>query len=479
MNELDRRALLAGAGVLSAAALAAGGPLNPPAGPVASTAGPEPRIPVNAVNTPGTGTSQFRISQPGSYYLPAGFVAPAGANGILIEASDVTLDLMGFTILGSGGAGGHGVFVNGAMNNVSVCNGVIRGFGGYGLQSFSGLRNSAIGLRVSNNLQGGIAVNQFGRVVDCQCGNNTTFGISVNTGSQVSGCVANNNGNNGFNAGPTCTFVQCTAFQNGADGFGTSSSSVLKDCTAHANAFHGYSLGSSSVARGCVAYFNGGSGFSMLSGSSLCEACVGADNGSSGFTGTLALRGCIAHSNDMEGINNGAYVDSCTVSNNTEKGIETAAGGMVVNSRSYQNGGAGIEVTTASMVAGCLVYQSAEVGITSAANCDIRENLVYSPGSGGSPANGIFATGGTAVRDNTVVAATATALTIGVNSLAEGNFVAAGAGGYAIGSSSFAVRNAATGNTGVDYTIAAAGLSGSQVTTPNVPTANSTANLQT
>ncbi|HZW07714.1 MAG TPA: hypothetical protein VFF65_11385, partial [Phycisphaerales bacterium] len=91
MNDLDRRALLAGAGVLSAAALAAGGPLNPPAGPVAPTSGPEPRIPINALNTPGTALAQFRISQPGSYYLPGNITAPAGATGILVEAENVSI----------------------------------------------------------------------------------------------------------------------------------------------------------------------------------------------------------------------------------------------------------------------------------------------------------------------------------------------------------------------------------------------------
>jgi len=104
MNELDRRALLAGAGVLSAAAIAAGGPLNPPSGPVSSTPGPEPRTAINATNTPGTALAEFRISQPGSYYLPGNIAAPAGASGILVDASDVTIDLMGFAIQGAGGA---------------------------------------------------------------------------------------------------------------------------------------------------------------------------------------------------------------------------------------------------------------------------------------------------------------------------------------------------------------------------------------
>jgi hypothetical protein len=65
----DRRALLAGIGGLAAGAFIAGkanaGPLSPPAGPIAPTPGPEPRIAINAVNTPGDANSLYKITQPG------------------------------------------------------------------------------------------------------------------------------------------------------------------------------------------------------------------------------------------------------------------------------------------------------------------------------------------------------------------------------------------------------------------------------
>ena len=62
-----RLAIAALAAMLATIVLA--GPLTPPAGPVAPTPGPEPRIPINATNTPGDADSLFRITQPGSYYL--------------------------------------------------------------------------------------------------------------------------------------------------------------------------------------------------------------------------------------------------------------------------------------------------------------------------------------------------------------------------------------------------------------------------
>ena len=42
------------------------------------------------------------ISQPGSYKLMSNLVVPAGSDGIVITASDVSLDLNGFRIVGSG-----------------------------------------------------------------------------------------------------------------------------------------------------------------------------------------------------------------------------------------------------------------------------------------------------------------------------------------------------------------------------------------
>ncbi|MFT7773668.1 hypothetical protein [Roseateles sp.] len=82
------------------------------------------------------------ISQPGSYKLTSNLTVPAGQSGIVIASSDVTLDLNGFSITGTGtctvaGIGniacngvGSGVTVTGAdLNRVAVRNGSVGGFG--------------------------------------------------------------------------------------------------------------------------------------------------------------------------------------------------------------------------------------------------------------------------------------------------------------------------------------------------------------
>src|SRR5262245_48602298 len=80
------------------------GDLGPPAGPVAPTMKPltevEPRIAINATNTPGDADSLYRITQPGSYYLTGNVQGVASKSALEIDASGVTVDLMGFTLEG-------------------------------------------------------------------------------------------------------------------------------------------------------------------------------------------------------------------------------------------------------------------------------------------------------------------------------------------------------------------------------------------
>jgi len=60
----------------------------------------EARTPVDATNTPGNANAQYVITQPGSYYLTGNLVgATNGSAGILIQATDVVLDLNGFELL--------------------------------------------------------------------------------------------------------------------------------------------------------------------------------------------------------------------------------------------------------------------------------------------------------------------------------------------------------------------------------------------
>jgi hypothetical protein len=116
----------------------------------------EPRKEINATNTPGTATAVFRIAQPGSYYLSAPVTGIAARHGIEIAASDVTLDLNGFALVGVGGSL-SGVSAPGVVN-LTVRNGSVRTWGQSGV-SASGATGSVIeDLKLSNNGGGGLVV---------------------------------------------------------------------------------------------------------------------------------------------------------------------------------------------------------------------------------------------------------------------------------------------------------------------------------
>jgi hypothetical protein len=84
----------------------------------------EPRTPISSL--------PFAITQPGSYVVVRNLSGAAG--GITVAASNVTIDLNGFTLTGDRLVLGHGIIVV-PSDNVSVQNGVLEQWGGDGVHA--------------------------------------------------------------------------------------------------------------------------------------------------------------------------------------------------------------------------------------------------------------------------------------------------------------------------------------------------------
>lgn len=302
-----------------------------------------------AVNTgceTGTDSAGFpvTITEPGSYRL-AGNLMPGSQDlhTISIEASNVTLDLNGFALIGpvtcagtpvtsctpTGGSGDGVRVLSTVESNVTIMNGAIQGMGNKGIQCFTPCRISNIHVSQSDdagigafggaavvenviayrNRLAGIGMN--GTLRDCETTGNGNNGVESTTGISIQGCVAAQNGSNGFSV--RGTVVNSRALENEGNGFFLSAGTVVignssqdngqsgfvgaanpgltfRGNTAHSNDVHGFDIDQSMVV-GNSASENGDDGF-------VCGDCVLLDNLSVGnitngvvFEGTNSVWG--------------------------------------------------------------------------------------------------------------------------------------------------------------------------------------------
>ncbi len=327
-------ALTAAAG---AALVAVAGPLNPPAGPVAPTfktlSEVEPRIAINAVNTPGDAGSRFKITQPGSYYLTGNSTNSAlFQTCILIASSGVTIDLSGYQLLGGPDADGAIRAVTGLFN-VEVKNGVIAGWLGPAV-AMPGVMNARVeDVRVSHGDEG-IIVGDRASVLRCSVSNMALDGLRVGTGSLVADCTASLCGGVGIFGQSGARISDCQANYNTGSGVEIQNGGTLEDSTASYNTFRGVNAWSEVTVRNCKIAHNGENGINGLE-QSVVESCVIEANAGDGVHVGLAstVTGCIVQESGYEGVEiAGGHVADCHVS---YSGLTTQASAGILVSTAF------------------------------------------------------------------------------------------------------------------------------------------------
>lgn len=250
------------------------GDLDPPPGPVAGTMKTldetEPRTPIRTVDMP------YTIDAPGSYYLAEPVATEAG--GILIAASHVTLDLMGFTL--DGGTGG-GIYATAQRKDVVVRNGIVTGWVGDGvnLSTVTGAR--VLDVTASNNTGAGIRVGNSGRVERCAARENTGYGVETGDDSAVADTTVVQNGSDGVHASSGCRLTGCIARTNAGNGLYVNLGGCVRGCTAHMNIQDGIKAVGHTEIVDNVAISNTGDGVEV---SRDCRVThnTGTDNGYNG-----------------------------------------------------------------------------------------------------------------------------------------------------------------------------------------------------
>jgi parallel beta-helix repeat protein len=355
--------------VLAAGAIISrAGPLDPPAGPVSSTyktlAEVEPRVAINATNTPGDADSLFRIAQRGSYYLTGNVTGVAAKHGIEIAAAGVTIDLSGFDLQGVAGSLDGVATTVGSLSNIEIRNGSVRGWGGDGI-----------------DLQTSFSINTVVR--DVRASGNSGVGIRV----------AN-----------TFVLERCSATSNGSGGFASAVGGMATACEAVSNTGTGMLMGQGVSVADCISSSNAGDGI-----------VVG------GFGGDVT--GCMVKSNDGNGIvlQNGSAVtvSDCSASSNDLAGIQAAGGACIsrcnVNFSQTFNIIAGDECT----VENCTVGLGNQGGIQCATRCVIRGNSLHRNSNGSPNGPNILVTG----ADTRVEGNNCTGAFRGIKVDAAGNFI--------------------------------------------------------
>jgi hypothetical protein len=246
----------------------------------------EARTPIQSL--PGSGTATHVISQPGSYYLTGNITGESGKNGIEIQASDVTLDLNGFTLIGVPGSG-TGIVATISAQDIHVSGGTVRGWENGGIDLSQAFNCIIRDIRFRDNSD----PDQFGQA------------LVVGPSSLIERCVAEGNAvNRAIHAG---------------------SRSAVRDCvvTTTMSAGNGFFLENDCLVTDCVSSQNGGPGFNFLSGVRLENCGFGFTSG--GSLNTVSR--CSATDNQDGGVNLGDVnaVEHSFIARNSN-GAGTAAG---------------------------------------------------------------------------------------------------------------------------------------------------------
>ncbi len=201
----------------------------------------------------------YTITNSGSYYVTGDLLGVSDYNGIVIDASNVQLDLNGFALKGSTNTlmGGNttltGIYIdnNPPHNNITIRNGVVYKWGQCGIKSTLAFDVTIEKIMVSYN-----------------GGTNGYAGMSLGTGHgwTVIDCKASGNNGDGINVGPRCSIRRTVARGNHKNGFSVMNESVLENCSALFNSMDGIRAGSESQVRDCIVFSNQSNGVNVTHG---------------------------------------------------------------------------------------------------------------------------------------------------------------------------------------------------------------------
>jgi parallel beta-helix repeat protein len=182
----------------------------------------------------------YTIQHPGMYRLTGDLrILEPDLDGIVIAASNVTLDLMGHAIVGLGsetGTMGSGIFVQDAdLQNITVRNGTLQDWRENGVKAYFSANSRFENLMAVQNGLTGIMAGKSAVVSSCQARLNA-FGIMAYETSTVRNNVCTENSVYGIDASAECSVLDNVSSRNGSTGIRTGTGSLVtgNHCTRNA-----------------------------------------------------------------------------------------------------------------------------------------------------------------------------------------------------------------------------------------------------
>ncbi len=351
------------------------GKLEPsaPPGPTMKTLNEvEPRMAVQSLS--GDANSLYVISQPGSYYLTGNITGEPNKCGIMIAANNVTLDLMGFSLIGVP-VSKDGICVQYRETdeplpieevsfNFCIRNGTICNWGGNGIDAYDmfllidgGVVEGKVLVHSNSEL---LNVSIHGNVESGFCGRNCYTHME-----DVSFC---NNGGSGVNAYDAYLTIEgIDAHKNNGHGLCVDGNSCchMEDVSFTyngGNGMHILGMMTNVDAYSTTSSHNGGNGMYVnITGESYCHMEQVSFNSNDGngveilgmMTNVDAYSTTSGHNGGSGIIINGSgNLNQCTVVGNCDNGIETGTGSTVRNCTARGNTADGIVVPSRCYVVG-------------------------------------------------------------------------------------------------------------------------------
>ena len=194
-------------------------------------------------------TLPHTITEPGRYTVKSNLSSTG--DGIIVQADNVTIDLMGYAITGPGAVDSAGIRISSGVDYLVVQNGMIRQFyDGMLKVEDSGQGYRISGLHVRDNSRFGIYLKGQGHLVtDCNAENNGSYGVYLRGAGQVIRCTILSNGSGIYHSGDYGVRIcDNTVSRNSQGGIYITDGALVMNNTVCDNGY----VGIRSIGSGCM-----------------------------------------------------------------------------------------------------------------------------------------------------------------------------------------------------------------------------------